>query len=82
MTTGEEKTVLTLKSIVKYCVGKKIALMLICLYMYLDPTWFPTGLTAIALVIVLAVDLGLDLIITGIKLGIIGIHQEVRVKRT
>ncbi len=81
MTSGEEKTVLKLSSIIKYTLVKKLILGAICLYFYFDPSWFADGISALALLVVVCVDLGIDFIITGITFGIVGIRQEVRVRK-
>ena len=81
MTTGEEKTVLTLKSIILYTLVKKVFLGMFCLMVYLDPTWFPNGITGLTLLLIVGVDLGIDILFTVIKFGIIGIHQVTRVKK-
>ena len=81
MTAGEEKTVLKLSSILKYTLMKKLILGALCLYFYLDPSWFPEGISAIALLVIVGIDLSVDFIVTGIMFGIIGIRQEVRVRK-
>lgn len=79
--SGEEKMVLSLKAILIMVFVPKLLLGLVCLYFYCSPDWFPNGIEAWGIFIILGVDLGIQFIFDGIILGIFGIRQKIQIRK-
>ena len=81
MTVGEEKTTVPPKMVLKRECKKMVIVGLIFLYLFLDPRIFANGFPKWGIIVLFAIVFGVSVGYELIMLSLVGIHQEVRVKK-
>lgn len=74
-----EKMTLAVKTIIFMVLIPEIIFGLLCLYFYLDPNWFPNGLTNSGILEIYGISVGIRLLCYLVAFGLFGIRERLQV---